>query len=57
MDNGFDRTPRVQLNIRHPGERFVWRGEDEWPLARTQWTEQHLHPDLSLSTDVPAARP
>ena len=54
-DNGFDRTPRVQLNIRHPGERFVWRGEDEWPLARTQWTEYHLHPDLFLSPDAPAA--
>ncbi|HWL49500.1 MAG TPA: CocE/NonD family hydrolase C-terminal non-catalytic domain-containing protein, partial [Acidimicrobiia bacterium] len=54
-DNGFDRTPRVQLNIRHPGETFVWRGENEWPLARTQWTEHHLHPDLSLSADPPTA--
>ena len=54
-DNGFDRTPRVQLNIRHPGERFVWRGEDEWPLARTRWTEYHLHPDLLLSPDAPTA--
>ena len=53
-DNGFDRTPRVELNIRHPGERFVWRGEDEWPLARTEWTEHHLQPHRSLSTDVPA---
>ena len=49
IDNGFDRTPRVQLNIRRPGERFEWRGEDEWPLARTIWTEWHLHPDGSLS--------
>lgn len=49
LDNGFDRTPRVQLNIRRPGERFEWRGEDEWPLARTSWTELYLHPDLTLS--------
>jgi len=49
VDNGFDRTPRVQLNIRHPGERFVWRCEDEWPLARTRWTELNLHSDLTLS--------
>ncbi|MDQ4059330.1 MAG: CocE/NonD family hydrolase [Actinomycetota bacterium] len=48
MDNGWDRTPRVQLNIRHPGERFVWRGENEWPLARTEWTRFHLRPDLTL---------
>ena len=47
-DNGWDRTPRVQLNIRHPGERFVWRGENEWPIARTKWTRYHLHPDLTL---------
>jgi predicted acyl esterase len=51
VDNGFDRTPRVQLNIRHPGEKFEWRGENEWPLARTVWTTLNLHPDLSMSPD------
>ncbi|HEX5723049.1 MAG TPA: CocE/NonD family hydrolase [Acidimicrobiia bacterium] len=50
-DNGFDRTPRVQLNIRYPGEKFEWRGEDEWPLARTVWTTLHLHGNQSLSTE------
>jgi predicted acyl esterase len=53
-DNGFDRTPRVQLNIRHPGEKFEWRGEDEWPLARTIWTALHLNGDQALSAE-PAA--
>ena len=53
VDNGFERTPRVQLNIRRPGEEFEWRGESEWPLARTEWTEYHLHPDLSLSPGPP----
>jgi len=48
VDNGWERTPRVQLNVRHPGEQFVWRGENEWPLARTEWTQMHLHPDLTL---------
>ena len=42
VDNGWDRQPRVQLNIRHPGERFELRMEDEWPLARTHWTPLHL---------------
>ncbi|HSL26539.1 MAG TPA: CocE/NonD family hydrolase C-terminal non-catalytic domain-containing protein, partial [Acidimicrobiia bacterium] len=50
VDNGWQDTPRVQLNIRHPGEVFVWRGENEWPLARTRWTSFYLHPDLTLST-------
>jgi predicted acyl esterase len=51
IDNGFEKTPRVQLNIRRPGETFELRGEDEWPLARTVWTEYHLHADLSLTPD------
>ena len=34
----------MQLNIRHPGEKFVLRGENEWPLARTQWTKFYLDP-------------
>lgn len=54
-ENGFEATPRVQLNIRRPGEKFEWRGEDEWPLARTRWTELHLQPDLSLSREPATA--
>jgi len=42
LDNGWERTPRVMLNIRHPGERFLLRHEQEWPLARTQWTRFYL---------------
>jgi predicted acyl esterase len=43
--NGWDQQPRVQLQVRHPGEKFVLRHENEWPLARTQWTQFHLDPD------------
>ena len=48
--NGWDRQPRVLLNVRHPGEKFVQRSENEWPLARTKWTRFHLHRDLELGT-------
>ncbi len=41
-DNGWAQQPRVQLSVRHPGEKFVCRHENEWPLARTQWTPLHL---------------
>jgi predicted acyl esterase len=41
-DTGWDQQPRVQLKVRHPGDRFEVRGEDEWPLARTQWTRAYL---------------
>ena len=43
-DNGWDRQPRVQLQVRHPGEKFVLRHENEWPLARTKWTRFYLDP-------------
>lgn len=41
-DNGWDREPPVLLNVRHPHETFVQRKENEWPLARTQWTRHYL---------------
>jgi len=44
-DTGWSKLPRVLLNIRHPNEMFVLRSEDEWPLARTQWTKYFLQPD------------
>src|ERR1051326_3172585 len=54
-DNGFDKTPPVTLNIRHPGEMFVLRYEHEWPLARTQWTKFHLDPaGMRLDTEPSA---
>ena len=48
--NGWDQQPRVLLRVRHPGEKFVARFENEWPLARTQWTHFYLDPrDMRLS--------
>ena len=41
--NGWDRQPRVQLQVRHV-DRFVERHENEWPMARTRWTKFHLDP-------------
>jgi predicted acyl esterase len=43
-DTGWDAQPRVQLKVRHPGDRFEVRGEEEWPLARTEWTKAYLDP-------------
>ena len=58
-DNGWDKQPRVALRVRHPGEVFVDRAENEWPLARTKWTQYFLSPsDQSLRTEfVPGAAP
>jgi predicted acyl esterase len=48
VDNGWDKSPRVRLQVRHVDATFVERLEDEWPLARTQWTKFHL--DLANRT-------
>ena len=43
-DTGWKKQPRVVLQVRHPGETFVERPENEWPLARTRWTKLYLNP-------------
>lgn len=37
--------PRVRLQVRHPGERFVERDEAAWPIPRTRFTRYHLDPE------------
>ena len=54
IDNGWEKTPPVTLNIRHPGERFELRFEQEWPIARTEWTKLYLDcANLKLVTEPP----
>jgi predicted acyl esterase len=49
LDNGWIDQPRVQLQVRRT-DGFMERMENEWPIARTQWTRLYLNPaDLSLS--------
>jgi uncharacterized protein len=38
------RQAKVLLQVRHPGEKFVGRAENEWPLKRTRWTKFYLDP-------------
>jgi predicted acyl esterase len=54
-DTGWDRQPPVHLNVRHVDGSFELRPEQEWPLARTAWTEFHLDAQhAALSPHVPA---
>ena len=39
--NGWERQPRVQLQVRHV-DRFVERREEAWPIPRTRWTKLYL---------------
>jgi uncharacterized protein len=56
-------APPVQIFVMGPNS---WRGENEWPLARTQYTRYYLHSgghanslhgDGRLSCEPPAAEP
>jgi hypothetical protein len=56
VDNGWDKQPRVQLQVRSPGEKFALCFENEWPLARTQWTHFYLDPaGMGLAAAAPPA--
>ncbi len=55
--NGWDAEPKVRLQVRHPGEKFVERVEGEWPLARTKWTPYYLHPEGSTLSPEPQTGP
>ena len=53
-DNGWQDHPRVQLLVRHI-DRFEERLENEWPIARTDWTKFYLDPNgnqLSLEPPI-----
>jgi predicted acyl esterase len=55
-DTGWSKQPKVLLQVRHPGEKFVERHENEWPLARTQWANFYIHPgDMTLSRSAQSA--
>ncbi len=52
-NSGWEKQPKVALNIRYPNEIFKLRAEHEWPLARTNWTKFYLQPgEMGLDTAV-----
>ena len=53
--NGWDSEPRVRLQVRHL-DRFVARGEKEWPLKRTKWTKYYLDPTSGVLRTMPVSQ-
>jgi putative CocE/NonD family hydrolase len=47
---GVDEWPPVQLFVMGAN---TWRGEREWPLSRTRYTDYYLHGEGVLSTEPP----
>ena len=54
--SGWDKQPKVLLQVRHPGEKFVARAENEWPLARTRVDEVLSPPGRRHAARDPAPR-
>lgn len=62
QDNGLDREPPVRIYVINEG----WRDEQEWPLARTEYTPYYIHSagrahslegDGRLSREQPGSEP
>ena len=54
-DNGWHNTPKVRLEVRSSRDKIhEVRGEEEWPLARTQYDKYYLQSDnkLALTSEV-----
>ena len=57
IDTGILREPPVKLAIRHGGNDYRWRYENEWPIARTLWSEYYLDAvNKTLSTGKPGKK-
>jgi len=61
-DTGWDKMPPVTMRVRKVGEpafsdKHEYRSENEFPLARTQYTKFYLDcSNYGLTTDVPTAK-
>ena len=47
IDNGADKATAVKIFVM--GEN-KWRDENEWPLARTKWSDFYLHSSGGANT-------
>ncbi|BCJ85326.1 hypothetical protein skT53_03110 [Effusibacillus dendaii] len=43
INNGVMDEPPVKLHVMGGANQGHWRWENEWPLARTRYTEYYLH--------------
>jgi uncharacterized protein len=43
IDNGMMNTPRIRLEVRETKDKYAVRHENEWPLARTEYTKLYLN--------------
>ena len=49
MDNGVERDPPIELFVMGANK---WRTENEWPVARTQFTNYYFHSQGNAAADL-----
>ncbi len=54
IDTGITREPPIKLAVRRGGDRYSWRYEYEWPLARSEWTPYFLDAERRTLAGDPA---
>lgn len=54
IDNGWQSTPRVRLEVRETRDEYQVRNENEWPLARTHYTRLYLDANKAALASQPA---
>lgn len=52
-EGDWESQPPVLLNVRHADGTFVQRGEQEWPLARSQWRRMYVDGEGGRLADEP----
>jgi len=53
IQNGWQDTPRVRLEVRETRDEYTVRAENEFPLARTQYKKLYLNAGGSLGSQPP----
>ena len=56
IDNGWSEQPKVMLRVRTVDGGFLDRAENEWPIARTDWTKLHIEPAAGVLSDTAVSR-
>jgi predicted acyl esterase len=56
VDNGWQNTPRVRIEVRETRDEYTVRAENEFPLARTQYRKLYLNAQEG-SLDPQPAKP
>ena len=56
LDSGIMDTPRVRLEVRESRDKYTFRHENEWPIARTEYRKLYLDAQTGTLSPVEVSR-